>query len=40
MNHLRAIGIGVVRQEVKRSAGYCGFNGRISFDRQAAKTMV
>lgn len=34
--HCRAILIGVVRHEVKRSAGNSGFIGKISFDAQEA----
>ena len=34
--HLRAILIGVVKQEVKRSAGKSGFMGKISFAWHAA----
>ena len=40
MNHRMAVVMGVVRQAVKRSAGYNGFIGKISFARQAASTIV
>lgn len=38
-HHLRAIFIGVVRQEVKRSAGSSGFMGSSSLVPQAASCM-
>ena len=39
-NHSKAIFIGVVRQEVNRSAGYSAFTGRVSFAAQAARMII
>jgi hypothetical protein len=38
-NHLNAVLIGVVKQEVKKSAGKFGFVGNISLDPQEPKNM-
>ena len=40
MSQRTAMAIGVVRQAVNTSAGYCGFIGRISLPRHDASTMV
>lgn len=40
INHRAQIVMGVVRQEVKMSAGYCGFMGRVSSARHAASTIL
>ena len=40
MNHLNAIGRGVVRQDVNTSAGYKGFMGRIWLAWHAASTII
>jgi hypothetical protein len=40
MNHRTAMGMGVVRQAVNMSAGYCGAKGSTSRAPHAASTML